>query len=610
MRTFPNLSSSNIFNGASIHYEGPLLDPQHTYLLDLHPSATPNYFSDAALTPGETSTDPFSPLRISISSANATGLTASIAYDTQCASGTISASVAPAAGGSGTLTVTASAGCAWIASSSDNWIALGGSSSGVGNGTVSYTTTANSGIQRAGYINVGRQSILLTQSGTGVTVLTAVPLSGTGTAAQIAFSFSDPSPLGYNNIWYVGIDVAGQPGCTFSISPSSNTVSLFNNANHSNQTLTLPSNLSISNSYCTLLGSGSSVSGSGAFLAVSLRINFATVFSGTHTIQASGRDWAVTGFGPFPVGSWTVPATVTVPPYNVGYFQPNGPQWVLDSNGSGGYDVADRVFAFAGQPGAIAVVGDWNGDGKSKVGYYLNGFWVLDYNGNGVYDAADKFYAFGGAGSSFVPIVGDWSGDGKSKIGYYRNGFWALDTNGSGSFDAGDNFFGFGGNAGEIPVIGDWNGDSRTKIGVFLTNGTWVLDYDGNGTYTAADKYYNKFTASPGDKPVVGDWTGDGKTKIGIYRNGFWVIDQNGNGVYDGVGAGGDKFYGFGGNPGELPLVGDWNGDGKSKIGVYINGFWVLDYNGDGSYSGTGPGGDRFIAFGGAAGNQPIIGKW
>ena len=301
---------------------------------------------------------------------------------------------------------------------------------------------------------------------------------------------------------------------------------------------------------------------------------------------------------------------------NIGFFQPtNGPLWVLDSNGSGAYDAGDRVFPFAGQPGVIALSGDWNGDGRSKVGYYLNGFWVLDYNGNGIYDGVgpggDKFYGFGGAGAAYVPIVGDWNGDGRTKVGFYNNGSWALDTNGSGSFDAGDSFFGFGGNGvGEVPVYGDWNGDGRTKIGYFY-QGRWVLDYNGDGVFTfAADKFYTSFAFAAGDKPVVGDWNGSGLTKIGIFRGGFWILDYNGNGTYDGVGVGGDKFYGFGGTPGDIPLVGDWNGTGFSKVGLYNNGFFTLDFNGNGSYDGLGAGGDRFVAFGGTAGNQPIIGRW
>ena len=299
---------------------------------------------------------------------------------------------------------------------------------------------------------------------------------------------------------------------------------------------------------------------------------------------------------------------------NVGFFQPSGgPLWVLDANGNGHFDgteAGDKYFPFTGQPGAIAFAGDWNGDGRSKVGYYYQGFWALDYNGNGIYDAGDKFYALGGPDATYVPVVGDWNGDGRTKIGYNRFGFWALDYNGNGVFDNTDPFYAFGGNSGETLLVGDWNGDKRSKIG-FYYNGLFVLDYDGNGSFNIAqDKYYNNFTYNAGDQPMVGDWNGDGKTKIGVYRGGFWVLDYNGNGTYDGIGAGGDKFFAYGGHPGDSPIVGDWNGDGKTKIGTYNAGFWTLDFNGNGVYDGTGPGGDRFIPLGGTPGNQPLIGRW
>ncbi len=305
---------------------------------------------------------------------------------------------------------------------------------------------------------------------------------------------------------------------------------------------------------------------------------------------------------------------------NVGYFFNSN--FVLDANGSGAYDgpPADKFFFYVSQqPGDIAVVGDWNGNGRTKVGIYRNGFWILDYNGNGVYDydgtaANDKFYALGGPTSSgYVPVVGDWNGDGRTKVGYYKGGFWFLDYNGNGTFDGTgptqDRFYGFGGNANEFPILGDWNHDGRTKVGIFYT-GNFVLDYDGDGLYTAADKFFPYITYTAADRPVIGDWSGNGFSKIGIYRNGFWVLDYNGNGVYDGTSAGGDKFYGFGGNTGEIPIVGDWNGDGRSKVGYTLRGFWALDFNGNGSFDGTVAGQDRFVAYGGNTGEQPLIGKW
>ena len=68
-----------------------------------------------------------------------------------------------------------------------------------------------------------------------------------------------------------------------------------------------------------------------------------------------------------------------------------------------------------------------------------------------------------------------------------------------------------------------------------------------------------------GDVPVTGDWNGSGTFKIGVFRNGQWLLDYNGNGVWDGV-AGGDRLYTFG-QAGDKPVVGDWNGNGTSKVG-------------------------------------------
>jgi hypothetical protein len=41
---------------------------------------------------------------------------------------------------------------------------------------------------------------------------------------------------------------------------------------------------------------------------------------------------------------------------------------------------------------------------------------------------------------------------------------------------------------------------------------------------------------APTDIPVVGDWTGTGTAKLGVYRQGQWYLDKNGNGVWDGCG--------------------------------------------------------------------------
>jgi hypothetical protein len=61
-----------------------------------------------------------------------------------------------------------------------------------------------------------------------------------------------------------------------------------------------------------------------------------------------------------------------------------------------------------GASGWTSVVGDWNGDGKTKVGVYKDGAWYLDYDGNGIWDTGkDREYSFGSPG--WTSVVGKWS---------------------------------------------------------------------------------------------------------------------------------------------------------------------------------------------------------
>ncbi|HWF08773.1 MAG TPA: SBBP repeat-containing protein [Bryobacteraceae bacterium] len=178
----------------------------------------------------------------------------------------------------------------------------------------------------------------------------------------------------------------------------------------------------------------------------------------------------------------------------------------------------------------IPVAGDWTGSGVKRIGIFRNGTWILDTNGNGVLDAADKTVAFGQAGD--VPIVGDWRGTGRIALGLFRNGTFILDLSGhlsgtpTGLQDA---TFAFG-QGGDVPVAGDWNGSGPAKVGIFR-NGLWLLDYNGDHVYNGSDRAYTYGQA--GDIPVVGDWDSSGiPNKLGVYRAGVWVLDYDGDGVW------------------------------------------------------------------------------
>jgi len=86
-------------------------------------------------------------------------------FTTGCVSavGPLGVTVGPG-GGSGTITVTAPAGCAWTASSGASWITLTSGSSVTGGGTVGYAVAADTGAQRAGTLTVAGQIVTIAQA--------------------------------------------------------------------------------------------------------------------------------------------------------------------------------------------------------------------------------------------------------------------------------------------------------------------------------------------------------------------------------------------------------------------------------------------------------------
>ncbi len=258
----------------------------------------------------------------------------------------------------------------------------------------------------------------------------------------------------------------------------------------------------------------------------------------------------------------------------------------------------DEVF---GRRGAIAVSGDFNGDGVTDIGVFIDGQWFLDLNGNSAWDAGDLWAQLGSQDD--LPVTGDWDADGKTDIGIYGPAWprdpWAIErepglpdadnfptlpagkmknmpptaddatsgsrvlkrtARGQSRADIIDHVFHYGA-AVDVPVTGDWNGDGIRQIGVFH-NGQWNLDLDGDGRFTERDAAFTFGEA--GDVAVAGDFNGDGFDEIGVFRAGKWIVDTNRNRELDAR----DKVFELGG-AGDQPIVGDWNDDGTDDPGVY-----------------------------------------
>ena len=64
--------------------------------------------------------------------------------------------------------------------------------------------------------------------------------------------------------------------------------------------------------------------------------------------------------------------------------------------------------------------------------------------------------------------------------------------------------------------------------------------------------------------PIAGDFNGDGFSQIGVFADGQWFIDLDGDGQWDI-----HDLWAKLGHRGDLPVTGDWDGDGKHDIGIY-----------------------------------------
>ena len=112
--------------------------------------------------------------------------------------------------------------------------------------------------------------------------------------------------------------------------------------------------------------------------------------------------------------------------------------------------------------------------------------------------------------------------------------------------------------AGSTLLWGDWNRDGAVTPIVF-TSGHWVV-YDAIVGPTPTPSREFDY-GMPGDKPVVGDFNRDGRTDVGVVRGNVWLLRS-----FPSAGATWRRF-GFGAAT-DVPLTGDWNGDGRDGVGV------------------------------------------
>jgi hypothetical protein len=301
-------------------------------------------------------------------------------------------------------------------------------------------------------------------------------------------------------------------------------------------------------------------------------------------------------------GNYTLTATVsgagaTVPTGTVSFLDTSNANQVLGTavplgTGLQGLSLTSLSTPVTGiNPGSVAAVADFNGDGKLDIVTVNNGtLTLLLGNGDGTFMTGVSSV------TSFSPgavVVGDFNGDGKADLAVssgVSDALVVLLGNGDGTFTESSPSAIVDTTSGIGPiVVGDFNGDGKSDVAVTNQRRMAGIPYtvsvglgNGDGTFTAAP---NAFEINAPADIATGDFNGDGKLDV--------VVADSGSDLVRVLLGNGDGTFSQSASPLTIVMatgiaVADFNGDGKPDLVItsYGNvGVWLG--NGDGTFTAT-----------------------